>query len=257
MRAGTYALEVLVAASALPIVRIDDVRLPAPEGGDPRLEDIDLRTVLRVVHARLLDSSGELLPQANGFATAAVAEREHERWSVTFYDTQVRLLVPRTATELLFVESGHRPSRVQCDADQLEVRLEAWPTIEIGIANVPKLPDGLNVLASLRPIDPVTATCRSPWNDQMEFFQFAPSNSSGYLDGDKVVLPIGDGRYELSLDLCGHVSAPLPGATPREFTATTRSAVVTVPSEAWTKAIEETDAQTKASSGTLRWHHRR
>jgi hypothetical protein len=252
MPAGSYALEVMVAASGAPIVRIDDVRVPAPAGGDPRLEDIDLRAVLRVVHARLLDSSGQLLPQASGFATAANAERERERWSVTFWDAEFTLLVPRTATDLLFVESEHRPTRVQCDADQLEVRLEGWSTIELAFANMPKLPDGLHVLASLRPIDPVTASCLSQWNDRTEFFPFAPSSSSGYVDGDKIVLPIGEGKYELSLDLCGHVSSPIPGASPNEFVATTRSAVITVPSAAWTKAIQETDAQTKASSGIRR-----
>ena len=50
--AGTYTLELRRSDVATPVLRIADVLVPAPAGGDPRLADIDLRSLVRATTPR-------------------------------------------------------------------------------------------------------------------------------------------------------------------------------------------------------------
>jgi len=246
MPAGSYALDLFVATGTEPILRIADIRVPVPPGGDPRLEDIDLRQALRIVKTRLLDPTGQLLENIDGFVTPANATAD--RWSTIFYNAEFALLLPRAPTELLFVPGNHRPMRVFCDREQLDVKLESWPTIDVEVADLPKLPADVRVTVSLEPIDPVRTPYRTQWNDAAEFLPFATEWSFGWLEGNRTSMPIGEGKYRVVMRVAGdEFTIPLTGVTPAEILGSTRSVKLTAPADEWTRALREAEAHLKAS----------
>lgn len=244
--AGTYTLELCAPTCGEPIVRIADLHVPGPANGDPRLEDIDLRQLLRVVRTRLLDAAGQPLENANGFVTPVNGA---DRWSCTFWSAEFPLIVPRTATELSIVTRDHRPTRVFCDGDRLDVKFEAWPSIEVEIADLPKLPDGAAAVVTLEPIDPVKTPYRTQWNDAGEFLPYATEASSSWLRESRGSMPIGEGKYTVSLRLEGpNCAFPLTGVAPTEILGNSRHVKITAPREEWERVMRELTAHMKAAA---------
>ena len=240
--AGSYALELRVMTQTEPLLRIADVLAPPPEGGDPRLVDIDLRGLVRRVHLNLIGPDGKPLDDAYGVAFP-LGQAEQSEWvGAQFYRQPCELLVPPGPIELLVGVQGYRPQRVACFGERVDVRLDPWPTIELVVPGVPKLPEDVSVSISLVPVQgggDAQPRFKTQWDSGERSQWLSVPRHAESLEQGKATLPIGDGAYRIDLSMRGNRRYhQLQGLEPAQVMATTGSVVVQVPAAQWQKALE-------------------
>jgi len=151
VEAGSYTLRVLLQGYAKPVLEVADVVLPLPQGGDARLNPLDLREHLRLVALRCVNATGA--EQSGGLMVFLQPQAEPQRWSGAELDRRTaRVLLPREAQQICVVGGDWRPTTLLVPAEVLEfpVTLESWPRIEVALADAVELPEGceLSVLAT-------------------------------------------------------------------------------------------------------------
>ena len=239
---GSYTLELTLATRKEPILAITDVVVPPPEGGDPRLVDIDLRTALRKATIHLFDAEGKPAEQDMGVVFPFGLPEQSEWQGQVFHDHKVELLLPPGPADLLVTMRGYRPQRVACLGERVDVRLDPWPTVEL-IASTPAVPPGMQLQARLSPAADGNSNAgkyRAQWNSGGRSDLMQPQSWWQEFENGRVKLPIGDGPFRLQLLLSGNNhNQQLADVQPAQVLSTAGQVVVQVSDAAWKKAIAE------------------
>ncbi|MBL8737747.1 MAG: hypothetical protein JNL12_15045 [Planctomycetes bacterium] len=242
---GTYTLELRTMTRLEPLVTIPDLQVPPPEGGDPRLVDIDLRGLVRTCTLALHDQDGKPLERAYGCAFP-FGQVETARWDgQQFHEQPATLLLPPGPVDLLLAVQGFRPQRVSCLGERLEVRLDPWPTVEVR-PPAQELPAGAHFTVRLQQATQGAseANFRSQWGGGNRSEFFAPSTNWQVFEEDQAKLPIGDGIYQLQIRIRQNgKSVPVPVTAPTQVLSTDGRIVPQVTAEAWQKATEQLKKQ--------------
>lgn len=207
--AGSYALELGAAGLPAPVLRIEDVVLPLPEAGDTRLDAIDLRGKLQAFELRVVPPPDTA---AGGLSSEVLVflqpQADEQLWQgLSLRGGKLSMPVPPGPLELMVV-GDCQPQRVRLTAEQVAVgqytiELRNWPKLELLLANLPVLPEGLVLQVSCNQV-----------GQNRDQRRFSTPGMSGGLDpylnweGDTVtvldgraVVTVGDGLYRLGVHL--------------------------------------------------------
>jgi hypothetical protein len=224
---GTYTLRVALLGWAEPLLEVPGVVVPAPDPTDPRLSPLDLRGVSRLVTLQLLDAAAtEIL--RDGFALP-VPQAEPEQWVGTLlHHGNVRVLLPKQAARLLVVNQGWRPASIVVPAEvtQFTVRFDAWPRLEVGVADGMTLPEGCELHVTARALRPQadgtfgSSAGVGPLGEVEGLLQPGLSEAVLRRGAPSGSVVVGDGPSTLSLQLhCGDRHQRLQRFTPGEVVA--------------------------------------
>lgn len=195
---GVYALEVTLWTQRAPSIRVEDIVVPPPPGGDPQLSDIDLRRRVQVVDVELFDEDGE--PSADEGALFEPGLDLAAPWyGVPVRGARARVAVPAGPVHLVARIQGHRPAEIRGRGTTLTARLYRWPDVTFRIAG-PRLASA-DVEVDLV-ITPQTATTQE-WHapeflDDLQHLLGFAQRLRPVRDG-VVVAPLAEGAYELAL----------------------------------------------------------
>ncbi len=146
---GTYALEISAVGLVAPVVRLENIVLPLPEGGDGRLDEIDLRARLHGLEL-LVSGPGKADAAArmsSDILVFAMPQADEEEWQgLMVVEGKLVMAVAEGPLELMVVGDGARPQRVSFTAEQVAagtqtVELRAWPKIDLLFAASATLPE--------------------------------------------------------------------------------------------------------------------
>jgi len=265
--AGRYELRVAVDTLPTPILVVPDVVVPAPPGGDPRLREIDLRALLRVVAIVLHGADGARLTDPYGVVAPNAPPASGPLRGQPIWGTDATLLLPAGPYDLTLYVQGFRPHPLRGDADRVEARLEPWPVVELRVRDAPALPEGVTLHARLVPTAPPSmARIESMWGGgQLDDLARAPSQWQLTRDGVARV-PVGDGVHRLEVRLqrrggemrivdgafveVGGSFAPIADAAPATVTWNGAPVAVTAPAAAWQTAIAALAEPAKTQGAT-------
>ncbi len=247
LNAGVYRFEIRLQGLSTPIHTVDDVQVPVPEGGDPRLIDIDLQTALRLQTFRVFGPDGKLLTRSEGAFFPLGQDPMKELVGFSWRGTETRLLMPLGPLDLMVAFSGYRPREVRCSGEPLDVRLDAWPTVALQFVDVPPLPEGQRLVAGLRLENPPTRRFRSSWNSGELRELTAPAADSQVVTQGQVVLPIGEGVHTVELYLAGKNTRAKIAIPAQQVLSTSGRVVIQVAPDEFAKA-QKTVAATKQNS---------
>ncbi len=235
---GNYTLEVRLWAVAQPIVTVPDVVLPLAEQGDPRLVDIDLRPLVRVVTLKIHDGNGQVMDDPDGVVFAAAQPGADEWLGYHFWSSQPRLLLPPGPYDLLVCASGHRPQPLRGNADAADVRQQPWPTLTVHVPDVPTLPAKTRVNVQLAPTEKTEGRYRTPWSSgPRSEYVIPPERTVPVVDG-KAEVPIGDGMHEVKVSVSGNRKHHfLTGHEPDRVLPTAGEIRLAIPAAQWQKAL--------------------
>jgi hypothetical protein len=252
--AGRYELRVAVDTQPTPLLVIPDVVVPAPPGGDPRLREIDLCALLRVVTIVLHGADGARLADPYGLVAPNAPPATGPLRGQPIWGADTTLLLPAGPYDLTLYVQGFRPHPLRGDAERVEARLEPWPVVELRFGDVPALPEGVTLHARLVPTAPPSMVrIESMWQSgQLDDFARVPSQWRRARDGVARV-PVGDGPHRLEVRLqrrggemrivdgafveVGGGFAPIADAAPATVTWNGAPVAATAPAAAWQTAI--------------------
>lgn len=239
---GSYTLELTLPTRKEPILTIPDVVVPPPEGGDPRLVDIDLRSALRKATIHVFDAEGKPAEHDMGVVFAFGLPEQSEWQGQIFHDNKVELLLPAGPADLLVAMRGYRPQRATCVGERLDVRLDPWPTIEV-LAGGLQVPPDMQLHVRLTPVADGNANntrYRAQWNSGSRSELMQPQTWWQEFENGRIKLPIGDGPFRLQLRLHGNNHGQqVEDVQPAQVLSTAGQVVVQVSDAAWKKAIAE------------------
>ena len=239
---GSYALELRLRTQVAPLMRLEAVEVPGPEGGDPRLVDIDLRGMVRKLTLNLLAADGKPLDDANGMLFAG-GQREDTDWvGQQFWQTKFPVLLPQGQLDLLLCAQGFQPQALRGPivGDTLDVRLEPWPTVEVVVPNVPQLPKGADLSAQLQPTAAPTGVVKNQWGNSNRA-DYMTANGSTSLENGRGKVAIGDGPHRLRIRLeANRRSHEFKNVAPEQVLANAGSVVVQITEEQWKQALAAT-----------------
>ncbi len=222
---GTYSLQLSLLGLAAPLVRIEGVVLPLPEGGDTRFVDLDLRGKVTMATLTLdgtwgAEGKGVVfpMPQADAQCWHGLMLRRGAGGT--------QLPVVAGPLDLMVLAQGMRPLALHFDAAQVATgRLAAtWPSspeLELRVAGVPELPDGVSLRVMCSPTMP-------PMVDGRQFVTNGVSGSMSALGmsrpvsadvrGGRAVVTLADGTFHVvaSLHATDGRQQRLKNVTPRE-----------------------------------------
>ena len=240
LRAGSYTLELRLWSVAEPLVRIHDVQVPAPAGGDPRLLDIDLRPLVRTARLTLLDVTGKQLDDASGMLFPTGQAPGSEWLGYQLHEAVTELLLPLGPIDMTAMVAGYRPQPVRGGGDRLEVRLDPWPVLDVAVANLPQLPPKTSLRITATPEQPTPIKWRAPWDSGQSDHFLAPSPDRVTFENGQAKVPVGDGQSQLRLTLqANRRSVEITGFEPRTVLSTAGQVVLQVTNEQWQRALEE------------------
>ncbi len=228
--AGTYALEVAAAGLNVTAARIEDVVLPLPEGGDDRLEPIDLRGKLHILEVRVSRPPGETDEQRRSREAVvfAMPQADEQHWQgLPVNEGKLSMPIVPGPLELMVVGSGFRPQRVRLTAEQvatgkLTLELAVWPKVELLFPDLPALPEGFVLHAQSSPVGQVRDQRRFTalgWSGGLDGLLQLTGDSTEVQNG-RAMLTVGDGTFRLGAYLMRKGSdrgESLRSVTPREI----------------------------------------
>ena len=252
--AGRYELRVALAMQPTPLVVIPDVVVPSPPGGDPRLREIDLRALVRVVTIALQSADGARLTNPEVFLASNTTTTDTVR-GLPSWAAENAYVLPAGPYDLTAYVNGFRPHALRGDADRVEARLEPWPVVELRFGDAPALGAGVTLHARLVPTAPPSP---ARWetvsgNGPLDDFARAPQEWRRVRDGVARV-PVGDGVHRLEVKLQragtgetrlvdgafvegGSGAAPVADVAPATLAWTGAPVAVTAPAAAWQAAL--------------------
>jgi hypothetical protein len=238
--AGEYSLHVTVFGAVAPSAVIPAVHIPLPAGGDPRLQEIDLRTATHVVMLDLIGPDGPLVDGIDGIAFP-VAQADPAVWhGQPLHSPQPRLLLPTGNYELLVCVQGFRPVPVRGGTGRASVRLDRWPTVRVVVAGVPPLPEKARLSVGLVPLqEPQHPMYRTPWSSGSQSEYLVPQQSNRFVQNGVAEVAIGDGAHGLRLTLrANRRNQEIVGVEPAQVLSSAGEIVVRAPAAAWKAALD-------------------
>jgi hypothetical protein len=231
--AGNYRLEWLLVGFEAPILSIDDVQVPAPEGGDPRLLDVDLPSAVRVQEFLVQTPDNRPLRGGGAMFALPMTTRSQALTLIAPRGEAHRALLPMSAVDLLVAVPGFRPLTVRCSDAPVQLRLEPWPTIEVRLREPVTLPADCRLAVRLQPRERPRDWPETAYRATLPAWEAVPM-----LEGLAQV-PIGDGVHDVSLELQqGPMRSPvtLEVGTP-SVSLPNPTAVIDVPQAAIDRAL--------------------
>ena len=258
--AGSYTLEVAAVGLTAPVMRIENLVLPLPEGGDDRLDPIDLRGKLHILEVRVSRPTGETEERrrSRDAVVFAMPQADEQHWQgLPVYEGKLTMPVLPGPLELMVVGGECRPQRIQLTAEQvaegkLTIGLTEWPKVELRFTNLPSLPEGFELLAFGSPAEQVRDRRRFTalgLSGGLDMYLRAPSDSREVENG-RAVLTVGDGTFRLGAYLKAKGQdrgESLRSVTPKEIQGGENLAPIDVQlsAEEITAAIEKLKAEKK------------
>lgn len=237
--AATFRLEVGWPALPKPIFVLEDVQVPPPAGGDPRLVDIDLREFLRLQTIRLFGPDGQPLPNYEGgfFPLGQDPTKDLQGFPLQGHET--KLLLPAGTLDLMVGVSGYQPREIRASGPPLDVRLDAWPHFVLLVQGLESLPPEARVWAHLELQNPPQRNYRAQWNSgELRELTFPPQSGANVENG-RAELPIGEGAYTVHLTMHHADQGTTLAIPPTTVLSTTGTATVTVAPDAVKKAVDQ------------------
>lgn len=244
---GRYRLEIRLAPVPQPLHEVAGITVPTVPEGDPRLIDIDLRDRLRLQTIRLFDQNGKPLQEYDGGFFPTGQDPAKELVGFPCHGAETQLTLPNGLTDLWVAVAGYQPRDIRCTGAPLDVRLDPWPTVELQFPGL-AMPDGLALLAALAPPKGPSRQYRSSWNSGDLSELTTPRTHERKVVGGRIVLPIGEGLHELTLQVAGQNQESKVEMPPVQVLSTAGSVVVQVPPDALARAVERVQAQIKAQA---------
>jgi hypothetical protein len=235
--AGSYRLEIHLGPVAGPLLQIEGVQIPAPKGGDPRLVDIDLRTLLGVQLIHLFDTLGKPVQETDGAFFPLGQDMTKQVQGFQCQGAESKVLMPVGVMDLMVAVSGYRPTTIRCTGEPLDVRIDPWPTIKLQVPGADKLPAGLGMQIGLRSQNQSTTRYRSSWNSGELRDLTEPSREQPMVHNNATELPIGDGPYEVVAFLFNKNNTFKVEMPTMQVLSTTLNATVQIPPDALAAAI--------------------
>jgi hypothetical protein len=242
---GTYTLEFRLWHVEAPLLAIPDVVVPPPEGGDPRLVDIDLRAHIELVNLQLLEPSGKPVKITGNFgqAIAFPLPQTAKEWrGMHLQADSANIATAKGPVDLLLVVPGYRPQEARGLRGQAQVTLQPWPEQEFVLRELPPLPAGVQIELRVEPADARgdETRFRTPWSSgSRSDLMRAPSRNVAVQDG-RARLAVGDGEHRLDVRLrLERGSRSLANVTPSRFVPGPAPVEVRLPAEAVQQALEK------------------
>jgi len=248
VRAGTYTLDLLLAGAEAPLLSVPHVAVPQPDGGDPRLDGIDLRTAYGLAFVRASHANGDPLEEIR--VLPAIGDLDAEWWMHPVGERGVVVPVPTGAarSELVVAHQDLRPLRVRAAPGVVQVTLETWDAVEAELVfqDLPPLPEGLALQVCARVPDPpdavVTILSLGSGSRQERDF-LLDDHPPRFVNDRSVRVPFGAGRRPIHVTLHRVWLAPIPIPTePREAAASESPIAVRIDAEALRAAIAKLSA---------------
>lgn len=219
---GTYTLELCTTGLATPILSIDDVVVPPPKGGDPRLQGIDLRGKVKTVKLQITLSPASIA-SGNRPIVFPMPQADEKKWQgIMAREDSLVMPVAAGPINLMVTCEGYKPQQLQGAEQEAKVTLETWPSVDLTFANLPKLPDGITLWVSIY-----------NQNAQKQYYnvQYSTEHQGGPLDSllamsssnseikdGKATVQIGEGNYRISAYLSSdNGSKSLKTLNPKEI----------------------------------------
>ncbi|HEX6812886.1 MAG TPA: hypothetical protein VF384_14780 [Planctomycetota bacterium] len=233
---GSHSLELRLWTHATPLIVVPDVQVPGPAGGDRRLVDIDLRKLVRVLTVELLDANGQPLADAEGVIFPAGQDPRAEWFGYRIEGPSSLLLTKPGPLEFVVIAEGHRPTPALATGDNVQVRLEPWPTIALTFSDMPQLPSKVIATATFEPAEKDSLRYQSQGGSGMreELMRRRPVT----IEDGRATVPIGDGPHRLELSLYGNRRWAEVTVEARQFLSTDGQAHIVVAPEQWQKALQ-------------------
>lgn len=187
---------------AEPLYTIDDVHVPPPPAGDPRLVRVDLRTVLELLEVVVRDPDGE--PIVGGALVFPMPQKDDALWRGTVTTAPVlQLPVDDAPLDLVVAAYGFRPNRLVQVQGRVEVTLEPWPLVELRFEGLDDLPRDVRLIASATPRGPAASVrlydARTRSGSLLPLLE--PVYNQVRVTGGRARLPITDGDVSLSVQV--------------------------------------------------------
>lgn len=235
--AGSYKLT--IAATGSVVTEIPDIVLPLPADGDPRLVDIDLRQLLRVVSLRVSGADSQQGEDAISFAVS-VRDEASDNHAIDYGYRALELLLPRRPVQALVIAEGHRPHALRIDREDVEVKLDGWQKLTVRVADIPT--DARDMTLHLQLLGPDTDQVLQRMQ-QLGFeddpAMLSPTFSQWTFDGDTARVLIGDGPHRVQLSASRDDGwLELDAVSPAVIHPTTGVVTLRVPPTQWQQAIE-------------------
>jgi hypothetical protein len=243
---GTYALVLQLTTATAPLVHIDAVVVPPPAGGDPRLIDIDLRPLVRVVMAQVVTPDGKPADDADGVIFPTGLSPDSEWPAHRFWTMRWRMLLPAAPTTLLVGVLNHRPQLVTASGDRLVIPAEPWPQVSATLADLPPELAKARFQARLVPTEELVGTCQHQWGSEKRADWLQPREETRGVANGSFALPIADGPHRLKLWLrTGEGQHEIEVAGPVTVLPNAGQITVSVTAEEWAKAKAKFQAASK------------
>lgn len=246
---GRYVLEFRGWGQLAPALVIEDVEVPPPEGGDPRLRDVDLRSVLATSTLRVTLPDGSA--PTDGAALVfpwPLADGDAECQEVLGGVARIPLAGP---SEFVVAMRGYRPQVVRAVPGEVAVRLQPWPEVELSFGELPPLPAGVRLQVWLHFETREAGAYRfRGGGGSNRHSMFVPPTKAVEIDSGTVRLPAGDEPGRLTLLLRGPGQrqwASVQGVTPADIVASPTPIPVHIPAESFARALRELEAKAPAS----------
>nr|MCU0867780.1 hypothetical protein [Planctomycetota bacterium] len=202
--AGTYTLRVETTGLPEPYLEIPDVVLPLPEGGDARLQGIDLRERITALRVRV-EWNGTQPPRHNAPVVFLQPQADEQEWlGLPLPERETVLPVPPRAVDLLVACEGFQPVTLRGAVGSATVTMSPWPTVPVTFQGLEALPAGALLHASARPQDAGNRDerrYRTMWRRSGLSDLLSPSSSTIQVKEGAVSLPVGDGVHNLAVYL--------------------------------------------------------
>lgn len=226
---GRYTLELRLEGVAKPLLSLADVEVPGPAAGDPRLLGIDLRSLVQVVTVRVAAAA----PFTDRLARATLQlpipqQPPTGRTEFRVVDGVARCLLPAGPRDLFVRCPDLQTVALAGVQGEVTVVLQPWPEVQLTFPDLPALPAGVTVTASLA----VDA-------DTLALHELQP-NERREISNGTAMLRVGPGSHRIRLTLQGPVgSAEVEPAPDRRIRSDSGYAEIRVDIAPWQRAVEQ------------------
>ena len=225
---GRYTLELRLDGVAKPLLSIADVEVPGPAGGDPRLLGIDLRPLVQVVTVRVAAAAPFTDRLARATIQLPIAQQRPVGREFRVVGGVARCLLPAGPRDLFVRCPGLQTVALTGVQGEVTVALQPWPEVQLTFPDLPALPTGVTVTASLFVDDNTIALHELQPDERRE------------LSNGTVKLGVGPGSQRIRLTLEGPTGyAKVEPAPERRIRSDSGYAEIRVDPAAWQRAVEQ------------------
>ncbi|MEZ6037527.1 MAG: hypothetical protein R3F29_08605 [Planctomycetota bacterium] len=218
---GTYTLAVGLRSVDGPVLEVHDVVVPPPEGGDPRLADLDLRAAVSTIQLKLdiePDRDGKVRPNAIVFL---LPQARADEWSGTLiWERHGALPVPPGPHDLLVTMRGRRPVELRAVQGSATAALRRWPELDLQFAGADALPADAKLLVRVDRPQPTTQRRLAGGLAGTVEDLLAPTNDPVEVVDDRATVMLDEGTERLIVEVAvGEQRRALQQVAPREVMA--------------------------------------